>query len=289
MIRKNFTALTGSEVNALGAAFNYLWDINYIQNNTVIHNINFNTGIHWGPDFLPWHRDFLRKLELEMQNFDPSVNLPYWDWTKNNSRNLEIEPWLSFLGGRANSGGMFDHWDYQRNNSSGPFPLPTLSKIITELEANSFLNYRKIEGFNDGILGSHVPGHTWVGGSMATGRSPADPIFYLHHCNIDRLWSVWQLNNPDIIQYEHTGSIDSDRVEQARVPIDSPMIGGATPRSMLDHAQLGYTYAQDTILERIWKEKNRTFLVTHQEGLAQLHAPLHRRSMKPNHLGSRLA
>jgi tyrosinase len=26
--------------------------------------------------------------------------------------------------------------------------------------------------------------------------SPADPIFWLHHAQIDRLWSLWQVQNP---------------------------------------------------------------------------------------------
>jgi len=34
--------------------------------------------------------------------------------------------------------------------------------------------------------------HVWVGGMMATGASPNDPVFFLHHANIDRLWAMWQ-------------------------------------------------------------------------------------------------
>ena len=37
--------------------------------------------------------------------------------------------------------------------------------------------------------------HQWVGGSMGPGTSPNDPVFFLHHCNIDRLWEVWR-NSP---------------------------------------------------------------------------------------------
>ena len=41
----------------------------------------------------------------------------------------------------------------------------------------------------------HNDGHVVVGagnGHMGNGMSPLDPIFWLHHCNIDRLWAQWQ-------------------------------------------------------------------------------------------------
>jgi tyrosinase len=34
--------------------------------------------------------------------------------------------------------------------------------------------------------------HVWVGGDMAPATSPNDPVFYLNHCNVDRIWSGWQ-------------------------------------------------------------------------------------------------
>jgi len=33
-------------------------------------------------------------------------------------------------------------------------------------------------------------------GDMNTSRSPADPIFYLHHAMVDRLWWEWQKGHP---------------------------------------------------------------------------------------------
>jgi len=33
--------------------------------------------------------------------------------------------------------------------------------------------------------------HNNVGGFMSNFLSPVDPIFFMHHCNIDRLWDVW--------------------------------------------------------------------------------------------------
>src|SRR5215210_7708482 len=37
----------------------------------------------------------------------------------------------------------------------------------------------------------HDQVHVWVNGNMVTFMSPLDPIFWLHHCNIDRLWAEW--------------------------------------------------------------------------------------------------
>lgn len=38
---------------------------------------------HQGPAFLAWHREFLRHFELDLQNIDPTVTIPYWEWTIN--------------------------------------------------------------------------------------------------------------------------------------------------------------------------------------------------------------
>ena len=35
---------------------------------------------HRGPAFLPWHREFLRRFEQDLQAEVPGAILPYWDW-----------------------------------------------------------------------------------------------------------------------------------------------------------------------------------------------------------------
>lgn len=263
--RRCFTDLSEDERNRLGEALNQLFgngsSNNFIGNNAKLHADNFRSGIHWGPVFLPWHRDYLRKLEVELQKFDSNITLPYWDWTRKDSRDLESEPWKSFFGGRNNSGGKFDHWDYFRRMTSENWVLPTLKgennsiSIVGELNASSFTDFRRLEA------GSHTPGHVWVGGTMSSRDSPNDPLFYLHHCNLDRLWAIWQDNNPSKAQYS-LEAINSDSVSAAFVPIDAPMVGGATPASMLDHRALGYKYPIDPLLEAAWEQEGLGTITT---------------------------
>ena len=46
------------------------------------------------------------------------------------------------------------------------------------------------------ISSPHTAGHGGVGGTMLdVVGSPNDPLFFLHHTNLDRLWWVWQQAN----------------------------------------------------------------------------------------------
>ena len=57
-----------------------------------------NAWAHRRPAFLPWHREYLRRYELALQEHDPGVTLPYWDWTVDNSAASSI--WnADFMGG----------------------------------------------------------------------------------------------------------------------------------------------------------------------------------------------
>jgi len=242
--RRDFTDLSAVERDRLAAAFNDLFDRGLIDTYAHEHEHHFFTGIHRGPAFLPWHRYFLLQVEDELRSFDARVTLPYWDWTSDDSRDLDAEPWKSFFGGRSNTGGKFDHWGYLRAPAPPPGEqLPSLDQVIDELQAGSFAEFRAME------FGSHVPGHTWTGETMASTSSPADPLFYLHHCNVDRLWAIWQRNHTGVVQYTLDDCAGCDKIDETYVPLNDPMIGGATPASMLNHTSLGYFYPSDDVME----------------------------------------
>ncbi|MCJ8282632.1 MAG: tyrosinase family protein, partial [Rivularia sp. ALOHA_DT_140] len=51
------------------------------------------------PAFLPWHRELLDDLENALQKIDPSVTIPYWDWT--DPRALDVMLSNDFMGGNG--------------------------------------------------------------------------------------------------------------------------------------------------------------------------------------------
>jgi Common central domain of tyrosinase/von Willebrand factor type A domain len=246
--RKNFVDLSTDERNWLADGLNALYAAGVVAAYADEHNAAFNNGIHHGPAFLPWHRHFLFRFEQALRSVEARATLPYWDWTRtDDSQNIDVEPWKSFFGGRSNTGGRFDHWDLSREAAPQHHAgeLPTLDGVIDELTSATYASFRTIEFL------SHVPGHTWTGGTMAGGRSPADPLFYLHHGNVDRLWAIWQRANPTVDQYtlDEDDCATCDRTQAAFVPLNSPMIGGATPASMLDRGPFGYFFPSDSRLE----------------------------------------
>ncbi|WP_432816271.1 grixazone synthase [Streptomyces vilmorinianum] len=103
-----------------------------------------------------------------------------------------------------------------------------------EAPFNSFRNH--LEGYTkfpwEASLGKlHGAGHVWVGGHMMYIGSPNDPVFFLHHCFIDKLWSVWQKRHPKVPHYlplEPTPDVPDINTKLA------PWFT-MTPRDLIDH------------------------------------------------------
>src|SRR5215217_854939 len=83
--------------------------------------------------------------------------------------------------------------------------------------------------------------HVWVGGSMGPMTSPNDPVFFLHHCFVDKLWADWQAQHPGLGYLPVSGGPAGHNLNNPMEPWASRG-ETVTPASVLDHHGLGYAY-----------------------------------------------
>jgi tyrosinase len=161
--------------------------------------------------FLPWHRRYILEFERMLIATDKSLrpnaidplSLPYWNWA---------DPFPDWLAGFLPEKQPEDGSPLPPRTEKAPPPKPTPSDIDYILK--KFLAQKQwfnvdddyalftfgLEGWGKRADGSSLPAHNhvhdWVGGIMSdTSFSPVDPVFWLHHAEVDRLWHLWQLNH----------------------------------------------------------------------------------------------
>jgi tyrosinase len=197
-----------------------------------------------GPFFLPWHRGYLSWLELYLkQNAnDHTVTIPYWDWSSEKSRSEGIP--MAYKEEKMSNGDANPLFKFHINVPSAhlnrdtvrypgdPSALPTDEQIQGIIHNNNDFNDFLID-----LQDVHDTIHGWVGGQggdMAiVGTASYDPIFYAHHCMIDRIWYLWQLEHGSTTGFE----------QMLDVPL-APF--NLTVKDVIDIRMLGYDYAGDT-------------------------------------------
>ena len=85
---------------------------------------------------------------------------------------------------------------------------------------------------------------------MVAMASPNDPVFWMHHCNIDRLWSDWIRGHQNQSPYlPLSGGPQGHNLYNKMIfHVDgepAPWEGDARPVDVLDHHVLGYRYDTD--------------------------------------------
>lgn len=139
--------------------------------------------MHGSERFLPWHRIYLLQLEWALRSLHPDVTLPYWDWTQSGEQ--AIPAWLV--------GVMPTVVTPTQTIVVNRFPQSQASLATLASNIPSILAETSFSSFTSLLEGVHGGVHVWVGGAMSSiPTAPADPIFWMHHANIDRLWWVWQ-------------------------------------------------------------------------------------------------
>ena len=238
--------------------------------------------------FLPWHREFLLQVEMDLRTIDSSISIPYWDWTADaampdpsaspiwdenflGGNGIESDDWRVASGPFAFSKG---NWPIPKGHD-GPAlrrqfgvwtpTLPTtqdLTLAMSEIfyDTPNFNSSPFTIGFRNRLEGwvtqrgdsrvrtagsqLHNRVHVWVGGSMLPMTSPNDPVFFLHHCFVDKVWADWQSlqreANPDASPHyaPEEGGPAGHNIDDQLKPWER------TIRQVLDITQLDYSYEQ---------------------------------------------
>jgi tyrosinase len=201
IIRKSFKTLTAAELTAFkngvavmksrGANDPTSWTYQAAIHGTVTTPVQtaWNTCQHNTTFFLSWHRMYICFFERILRKASglPSLGLPYWNYSE------ATDPNARFLPAAFRSPA----------NSSNPLYDPTRNAAINagtaQLAASAVSLASVLPGptgfypFSSNINGTpHGNVHIGIGGDMTQfATAGLDPIFWLHHCNIDRLWNRW--------------------------------------------------------------------------------------------------
>jgi Common central domain of tyrosinase/Polyphenol oxidase middle domain len=188
-------------------------------------------------NFFGWHRMYLYYFErvLRWAAEDPTLTLPYWDYTDPAQTALP-DAFLEPDPGTPASP-LYD-WRRSEGLNEG---LATLNPQITDIDGplNTDKDFLTYEGHIE--KGVHGNVHCSVGQTCPVpvmglvGLAANDPIFYSHHANIDRMWSCWQHAHPS----ETPGDWQNDQfsfVDETGAKVTRPV------KDFLDTRVLGYMY-----------------------------------------------
>ena len=228
-IRKDAETLTEGERNrflgALAALNNQ--GVGPYRGFHAMHTDETSREAHGRDAFLPWHRAYLLDLERELQAIDASVALPYWRFDRPAPGLFSADFLGSPVGPPSTAGGPpaalsaanpLRTWTIDGVPGLNRHPLfrdPRVAaatywregnrlwvvrdeQALLNLASQANLDYAYAEGTADGFRDEleadpHGGAHSSFAGTISEiGTATADPLFFLLHCNVDRVWAQWQ-------------------------------------------------------------------------------------------------
>jgi len=210
-LRKEWRTLSPERKTTYFKAFDAIIASGFFDELAHTHELH-NYYIHSNPLFLPWHRAFTVVVETEMRKTaGDDFALPFWDWGYD-SQAPELSPhWgddkLSFgRGGDPNNNGCVTtgHFkDHKPKYTDNGCITRDFTKTIDPLTSTDVLNKlmsgsKDYDSFRRNLEGRpHASVHVQIGGDMAYMISPTDPVFFLHHAMVDKVWNDWQKLKPE--------------------------------------------------------------------------------------------
>lgn len=217
----------------------------------------FSTCEHANWHFLDWHRMYLVNFEKIVRaaviaNGGPTDwALPFWDYSRPGT--AKALPWVfrqqQLPDGTPNPLFVADR-NASRNAGAPISDFETSNEFA--FSRSAFVGVGWPESGFGGVplqlggapgsleLNPHNSIHVAIGGWMSNPMTAGqDPIFWLHHCNIDRVWELW--NRQDAA---HTNPTDADWLTNSFEFFDDTGTKVATASSnvLSIEADLNYTY-----------------------------------------------
>src|SRR5215213_5487110 len=205
-VRRNVAALDRGAIERLRRGFRVLRERSAqnaglptgLLGQANIHRDRCSHATWW---FLPWHRAYLQAFEsvLRAAAGDPGLTLPYWDWST--APRLPEAFW-----GAGNPLNDPTREITPTSSADAAFAGRTVvERILGITDFVTFASERSTDPLAPAAFGAlegtpHNYIHRFVGGDNGNMGDPVraarDPIFWLHHANIDRLWADWARRHP---------------------------------------------------------------------------------------------
>jgi N-acetylneuraminic acid mutarotase len=232
--------------------------------------------------FLPWHRLMLNEFEGVIREVlhDETFTLPYWNPVTGNEADLVLPAVFRAPGTTLYNG---TRWPWV----NGGERIDILYRDWLSLDALNEDFYidspTGSHGFNPKLdTNPHFLTHLAVGGDMADFATVGgDPLFYLHHANLDRIWESWN-------RLGHTNPTDPKYLNRTFAYGDRSGKRVDLPVSAADRvAQLGYEYDSyekpPQPLHLTTEEaasRERTYQTLHDKAMGGPHDAHHAHSME---------
>ena len=153
--------------------------------------------------FLPWHRMYVLFFENIVREVSgrPDFTLPYWNYTSTDPALRGVVPQAFRLPNDPVYGILYRPDRTWRANGGRPIHANQPGDAMDISDAMAKSNYSSsggVQGFCRAIdSGIHGRIHVLVGNRNNMGNVPyaaRDPLFWVHHSNIDRMWASWNRN-----------------------------------------------------------------------------------------------
>lgn len=248
--RRNINCLTTDQLHDLREAYQALYDLPEAdpESFATLGGLHGSPAPMWcdhgAPGFLTWHRAYMRAFERALQCVHSDVMLPFWDWSSGPTtgvpaacasptyvdRNGNTVPNPLHSGPIASGAG--------GGTTSRGAGIATQSFAGPATSAQAALSSGTYNSFQNALNGPHGSVHVLTGGNMSSVATAGfDPIFFLHHCNVDRIWWNWQQTHPSV-------AMPANEATHALDPFNKPYTTAwQVGADVEDTDDLGYRYS----------------------------------------------